>query len=294
MTNPSLFYHESGKIDLIKQSLTYILCIGLALVLGYVYSVVTVFLPIIYLNALISIGFGLSLGFICRALFRLNHNRSKRSRIILAIIFGLLANYFQWTTYILWAYEGAIPGINEYLENILWIMVPDNFIYAITEINRIGPWEIAGTQIKGFGLTTIWIIEFLIIMAGPIVAVLKTTIYPYSELQQKWYPKFTLFNDFQSVSGSSLLLKDLEENPLETIIGLGLGTGLRHTKIHVFYLKEENKQYLTFEKIYVESKQDGKTKTNSSIIVNNFKISNSVAEDILAQFENNRERMDVI
>ncbi len=294
MINQSQFYQESGKINPLKQSLTYTLCLGLALVLGYIYSVITAVIPLIYLSILISVGLGFGMGFICKALFRFNHNRSKRSRVILAVIFGLMVNYFQWTVYILWAFDGEIPAVDLYLENIHWIIDPQNFLDAIVTINTHGLWEISGIQVKGFGLTTIWIFEFLIIMAGPILAVLQTTIYPYSELQQKWYPKFTLFNDFESFSGSSQLITDLKSDPLKTIEDLGLGIGTRHVKIHVYYLKGENKQYITFKKISIQYERDGKSKETSDMIVNNFTISNLVAEQILEKYENNREGMNVI
>lgn len=280
-----LIYQESGKTNPIRQTFSYLISIIVAVILGYAYSVVIIFLPLIYLNILVGIGLGLALGFISQVLFRLNHNRSKRSRIIQAVVIGLLVNYFQWTAYILWAFEGAIPGVDLYLSNLHWILVPESFFGAITEINRLGAWEVFGIQFKGFGLTIIWILEFLIIMAGPIVAVVKSPAIPYSELQQKWYPKFTLTLDFESFSAVNQLIIDLRSNPLNTIEALGKGSGNRFVKIHVFYLKGENKHYLTFEKFHIEVKRDGKTKTNNSIILNNFAINGADAKEILDKFD---------
>lgn len=291
MSTKQAFYQESGKINPLKQSISYLISIPIALILGYVYSVLIIFIPIIYLNFLIGIGLGLALGFICQFLFRLNHNRSKRSRIIQAVVIGLLVNYFQWLAYILWAFDGTMPGVDLYLLNLHWILNPESFFAAIVDINNVGVWEMFGTQLKGFGLSLIWIFEFLIIMAGPIVAVIKSHAVPYSELQQKWYPKFTLFLDFESFSAVNQLMIDLESNPLNTIEELGKGSGNRFVKIHVFYLKEENHQYLTFEKIHIEVKKDGKTKTNSSIILNNFRINSTDAKEILDKFENSKERL---
>ena len=292
MENQELFYQESGRIDPLKQSFSYIICIGLSLILGYIYSVIIIIIPIVYLNFLITVGFGTMLGLICRTLIRFSHNRNKKSQIIQAVIIGLLANYFQWTAYILFAYNDAIPSIGLYLENLEWIIIPKNFFAALFEINRIGTWGMFGITFNGFALTFIWIIEFLIIITGPIIAVVKTKSYPYSEHLQKWYFKYTLFKDFESISTAKRFINELASEPIRVIENLGNGSGLRHTKIHLFYLKDETKQYLTFERIFIEGQ--GKGKKNSTIVINNFMISKSDAEDLLNKFENKRERIKVI
>ncbi len=292
MNNQELFYQESGQINPIKQGLSYVICIGLALILGYIYSVAVIFIPIVYLNFLITVGFGLILGLICRVIVRFSHNRSKKSQIIQAIVIGFLANYFQWTVYILYAYSGEIPTVGLYFSSLHWIMIPENFFAAMAEINQFGTWSIFGITFNGFGLAAIWFAEFLIIIAGPIVAIVKTKIYPYSELLNKWYDKYTLLKDFESISAVNNLTSELVSDPLKSIESLRKGSGLRHTKIHLFYLKDEDKQYLTFEKIFIEGQ--GKGKKNSSIVINNLKINKTDAELILENYENKRERIDII
>lgn len=290
--NKELFYEESGKTDPIKQGISYTICIGLALILGYLYSVTIIIIPIVYLNFLITIGFGVGLGLVCKTLVRFSHNRSRKSQITQAVATGLLASYFQWTAHILYAYNGGIPGIGFYFANIQWIMVPKNFFEAVSEINRIGTWAIFGITFNGFALTIIWLIEFLLILSGPIIAIVNTRIYPYSELHHKWYQKYTLFKDFEYLSTTNSLINGLANEPISTIENLGKGSGFRHTKVHVFYLKDEQKQFLTFEGVLIEGR--GKGKRNSTIILNNFMISKSNAESILDKFENRRERIEVI
>lgn len=292
MNNQDIFYKESGKINPIKQSLSYVICIGLALVLGYAYSIIIGFVPIVYLNILLTVGFGLCLGVICRVLSRLGHNRNKKSQIVQAVVLGLLANYFQWTVYILYAYNGELPSMELYLANLHWIVIPENFFAAIAEINRVGVWSIFGIPFNGFALTFVWFIEFVIIMAGPIVAVIKTKIYPYSELLQKWYKKYTLVDEYASVSTVNKLTNDLTSEPIESIERLGKGAAFRYSKVHIFYLKDEENQYLTFENVFIEGR--GKGKKESDIVINNFKLTKSDAEQILERFENKRERIEVI
>jgi len=65
---------------------------------------------------------------------------------------------------------------------------------------------------------------------------------------------------------------------------------LRHKKIHLFYLEDENKQYLTFEKIYIE----GKGNKNSTTVINNMTIDKPAAKSIMEEFANKRNRIEVI
>jgi hypothetical protein len=291
--NLQKFYEPSGKFDPIRQSLLYVICIGIALFLGYLYAVLISFIPLIYLNIIILVGFGISLGLVCRVFVRFSHNRNRRSQLIHAIIFGILANYFQWTTYVLFLLEDSVPSLGLYFSNIDWIFTSGDFGNLIAEIYRNGAWEIFGIQINGPTLAIIWLVEFLLIVTIPAISVLQTKVYPYSELFEKWYEKYTLTKDFQSISWSNHLISNLESNPMEAIESLHLGISYRYTKIHLFYLKGEADHYLTFENIYFEGRGES-TRKKSEIIVNNFRISDAIAKQILEKFPNKRERIEVL
>ena len=247
--------------------------------------------PIIYFKILITFGLGITLGYIIKFMVRITHNRNQKSKITQALIFGILANYFQWTAYILFAYNGKAPNLTEFLLNLHWLIHPRVFIDAISEINKVGMWSIFGVVVNGFGLTFIWIMEALIIIAIPIVAIIKTKIYPYSELLNRWFPKYTLFKDFGSIAAVNAITKELQSDPIKTINSLGKGTGIRHSKAHLFYHKDEKVAYLTFEEIFIEDA--GKGKKKKDIIINNFTINKGTAENILSQFDHKKERSDI-
>ena len=291
--NRQKFYEPSGKFDPIRHSLLYVICIGIALFLGYLYAVLISFIPILYFNVLITVGFGISLGLICRVLARFSHSRNRKSQLFQAVFFGILANYFQWTAYSLFILENSIPSFEFYFSNLDWILTSGNFFNLLGVLNSVGAWGIFGAQINGTTLTVIWIVEFLLIALLPIIGVMQTKVYPYSELQRKWYKKYTLVKDFESISSNTRLISNLELNPLETIELLGKGIAFRHSKIHLFYLKGESNHYLTFENIYYEGRGEATSK-QGEIIVNNFTISNDFAEQILERFPNKRERIEVL
>lgn len=287
-----MFYQESGKANTLGLVISYLFCLGVAMGLGYVYSIAIFFIPIVYLNFLLTLGFGLILGLMCRFFVRISHNRSKKSQIIQAAIIGIMATYFQWTAYILFIYNGSVAPPAEYLANLDWIVIPKNFFAAIAKINRVGAWSIFGVTFRGFSLALVWIMETFIIIVLPVVAIRKTPIYPYSEKLSKWYPKFTLFKDFESLSGSKKLMDDLAANPLVALQGLGKGSGTRHTKVHLFYFKDEDRQYLTFERIFIDG--NGRGKRNGSVVINNLAIDSNAAIAIMAKFEHKREKIEII
>lgn len=287
-----LFYNPSGNCHLGRFTLSYVGCIIVALVLGFAYSITTLFLPVIYLNLLICLGFSTVLGITCRAFIRFSHNRNKRKKIIQAIAIGLLANYFQWTVFILFAYNGVIPTFPEYLDNLSWIILPENFFTAIIDINEFGLWSVFGIQFHGIELALIWLAEAFLIMSGPIIAVLTTKPYPFSERENQWYPKFTLVFNFESISAKQHMLDALVLNPVNSIRNLGFGSGTRYSKVHLYYLPNENKQYLSIEKVNVPGR--GKGKKNIEYVVLNFAIKNQDAITIMNEFDYEKEKLSII
>lgn len=279
------------KVNVLGLLFSYACCSVAALFLGYAYSVITTLIPLVYINFLITIGFGLALAFVVRIAVRLSHNRNKKSHYILAFVISLMAVVFQWATYILYAVNGEIPSISDYLSNVYWIVLPQVFFPTIIEINEIGMWSILGVTLNGVALSFIWVLEAIVIMALPIIAVYKTKVYPYSELNAKWYPKYTLNQDFESVGGVSSFLNYLTVDPTSAIEDLGRGMGYRYSKVHVFYHINENKQYLSLEKVFIEKRGAGKR--TSEIVINNLEIDRNTAQEILEKFPNKKERFEI-
>lgn len=285
-----LYYEESGKINPFRQVIAFTVGILLALVLGITYTYSLALMPVVYLNLVSTIGFSLILGFCMLLLARLSHNRNKRSLIIQTVIITLAAYYFHWVVYIQTVTHIHPPGFGEYLSN-LGLLFSGDFFSSIATINHYGAWSVFGIHFNGWLLSLVWLIEAIILFTGPIGAVIRNKIYPYSENTSRWYPKYTLTRDFESVVANEDFLSQLSQNAVQCIKELQTGIATRHTKIHLFYLKEEDYQYLTFEKITIE--QQGKGARNSNIVINNFRIDRITAEAILAEFPHSKERVKV-
>jgi hypothetical protein len=286
-----LYYQESGKADPIRLALSYVALGILGLTLGVIYVYCETILPIIYLNIVVTAGFSVALGLISLISFRLSHNRNKRSQLIQCIVFVLIAYYSHWTAYLFYAGHGHPPDFGEYIEGLSYIFHPGEFFYYIGQVNYYGLWSVFGIEFKGIMLAIVWILEAAIIIGGPIAVTIRKKAYPYSEAVLKWYPKFTLSRDFESVVATESFLNELSKDPIEAIQKLDKGTAIRYCKIQVFYLKDEDNQYLTFERVTIEGQ--GKGSKDTDIVINNFRIDRITAERLLDTIPHKRERAGV-
>lgn len=286
-----LFYKQSNKVKPLGILIAFLVMIIVVFSLAFVYSKTVLFIPIIYLNFLFTTGFGIVLGVLSRVLVRVTHNRNRKNQLLQAVFIGLLANYFQWAIYILMLFGGGESSFWEIASSLKLVFFTPAFFDAIVELSNYGSWSLFGMSFNGYPLIFVWVLEFFIILAIPVFIFTDSSIYPYAESSSKWYPKYTLKKDFESVALVKQLLNNLQIDPLQTIGNLGAGNGLRHTKIHVFFLVGNEEHFLTFEKIFIEGR--GKGKKNRNVIVNNFKVDTRTAKLILETYENKRERFDV-
>lgn len=63
MNNQPTFYKESGNYQIVNLILTLLGLLTTSLILGYLYSALTTFIPFIYVNTIILIGLGFTIGY---------------------------------------------------------------------------------------------------------------------------------------------------------------------------------------------------------------------------------------
>ncbi len=291
MTNQPTFYTASEKAHPAGLAIAYLAVLIITFFTGYFYTSFVTMMPFIYINFFITIGFGFGVGFLVRMLVRPTHNRSKKSQMILALVAGLLANTFQWLTFILYALSGDMPSLSAYFESLSLLFIPLKTLSVIGEINKAGLWSIFGIPFNGFLLATVWLIEFALITILPILTLRSAKAYPYSEALGKWYGKFTLNNDFEAISAVSQFTEDLMTDAVAAIEKLAPGSGWRHSKIHIYHLEGEQFQFIDIEKINIEGR--GKGKKTSTLQINNLQLENRVAKVVMDKFKNTKERFDI-
>lgn len=295
MINDSFYYKESGKIDFFWHSVSYSLLIFVIVILALVYNYCLVLFPLVYFNVIVCIGFSIAFSISLLITARFARNRNSRSLKTQAVVAVCIGFYCQWTAYLVYAKTGQLPSFSEYLSELSWVFSPSTNLqvlaYSYKNGFEFGFGSIFGIEVKGLFALLLWLSEAAILMIAPLVVIAKRKIYPFSEATDKWYPKFTLSRDFETIVVDQQFIQSLLENPMETIGLLDKGDAIRHCKIHVFYTKEEEDQYLTFERVSIEGQ--GRGAKDKEILINNFKINRRAAEQILNKFPHKAERLSV-
>ena len=288
------FYKESGTLNVVNLALGILIALILTCVLSYIYALAVSFIPIIYFNFIIVIVFGVAISYIARFIFRMVKIRDQVSRIIIICIAVVFATYFQWTFFLDSLILDGYPTPKEYLFLLDWMLTPNEFFGMIKEVNEFGTWGIgsSGAAINGWLLTLVWLGEIGISIFPSVKLLVNTKVFPFSEKYNKWYPKYTLEEDFKAVHSANAILSKLEEDVVTTIKELGIGQARKFTKVHLFYISEEQNQYLSIETVFVEDAGEGKEERTA--ILDNYLISTATAKDLKAHFSMTKESINVI
>ena len=286
----STFYTPSNDINFTRLALAILIGIVVSVGLGYLYNLISTFIPFIYFNVLITIGLGMAIGLCARLISKLCHLSSRKSRLILTSIVIVLTFIFQWVAYLQTVTDGLGLTFGDYLSSIPATLFGGDKLDLLPALYTHGSWGIGDFIFNKLFLAAVWLVELGIIFCIPIFSVLGLTEFPYSENLSKWYPKFTLSDQFQSIASKKYFLEDHKEDVVNAIRALDQGDGRRHGKVHIYFLEGENDQYLSFEKIFIEGSENKKT---SSYLIENFRISQADAKSILSEFHNEKEKFVV-
>ncbi len=275
-------YKHSGESNLMGFLLALGLGILLAVFSGFIYNLLIIVIPIIYVNLLLTIGFGAALGYGNKFFSRFGKIRNKSHLLILAGMIGFVGFVFQWIAYFVFLISGKF-SFQAYQNNFDLFYNPLNLFDMVLELNKVGSWAMFGITFTGFPLWFIWALEALLIIGIPILITYKHPIIPFSENLNKWYPKYIVKNQFSHISAQNQFRKNLIENVLETINNLSYGDAFRYSKVSIFYLKNEQLHYLSIDNIFVENK--GKGKQSKTSVIHLLKIDTAIAHSIMDKFK---------
>ncbi len=221
-------YNPSGKFDIARTAIGLVAGILGAMVIGYVYGIITDVDPLIYLNLLVLVGTVIVLvaftGFI-------RHFGSSRNRIVNIIVAAVLcyaAWYAQWVYFIVGFNldAGAIANI------FIGLVNPVNVIniplrYSEIRTISIGHFGSGGAPITGTGLLVIYFIEFIAFMSPVYFASVAKEYYCEScnnfyAKAELWSAEVSRFNDefSRSPAGSYGFLSGFAMSPAYSQLGL--------------------------------------------------------------------------
>lgn len=249
-----------------KQPVTSKAILGIAIAIIWTFSVSSIYgvviavSPLVYFNFFITLGFGMALGYGVRIISKLTSITSKSMSIKISFACGILGIYFSWVVYILYIVSQD-AWFDAYFKDPLLVFNPYELFQIIMEMNAYGLWEIFGIPFKGWILTIIWLMEAGIIIAVSTLAVKNQPQSPFSFKHDKWYKKYILNKDFESIAMQEKFREDLAGNCIHVIDSLGNGLAYHFSMVSIFFLEEESKQYLSVENVRVDKNGKGKNAT---------------------------------
>ena len=209
--NQDRYYQPSGKIPFFGTVLMLALGTLSALILSFVYAVISRYNPLIYIQFFVTLGFGVAMGVSVKAVGHMMKVRNRFFAILISLVIGAIGIDFAWVWYIY-----MLTGWNA----DLLLFNPVATWSIIQELAEAGVWELRGAKPTGTVLYVFWLIEAAIILVMCFVtgAEMET---PFCEDCNCWTEK----RDALSIAKANpvLITEALEEEQYDLIPTLAAG-----------------------------------------------------------------------
>ena len=251
-------YRHSGKFGPQALLVVPLAAVALGWPLGLAYGYLIKWIPFVYLNLLITAGYGIGLGLAAGFLLKRCRVRNLVVAAGLSVATGLLANYFQWNGHV-HALFGEAPLLCR----------PRGLWAAMQFLNEHGSWSLgrhSTGNVTGMFLAGVWAVEALAILT--LVVVFGTDPVrnrPYCEKSGSWldedtkYDTLAAFADAQQLAALRRgdIAPVIEAGPRESGAPIFARLTLKHSPQceEFFTLKVSNVTLTTDKKGNVEEKE---------------------------------------
>lgn len=291
----SLYYQPSNKMPL-GGALLFLL-VGTAaaglLVLVYVYAVW--YIPFVYINFFICVGFGFVLGAVLMTLVRLGKLRNPRAVAGLGLLVGLAAVYLEWGVFLTLLFNAKAEGTGRDADTSTSFSTglfadivshPRAMWEAMLHINATGTWSLKGSTATGWFLWVIWGIEVLIIVGSACLLARSQATDPFSESTNQWADEEALAHPVCFAADADATRKALETGQFNTLMPHPIESAeasFARLKLHCVP-NDTTCQYLTLENVTTTVDDKGKAKETTATVVQHLTISAATCQDLKARF----------
>lgn len=197
------YYKSSGSFSIMSIVLFIVLCLTVFPLLGALYAYAIWYIPIIYINFIVTGAFAFAIGLIIsKVVLKIGKVRNQTLGLVFGILGTLVTLYFHWAV---WAdlainvsetYGNSRVGIavsNVEFEQVLYLITHPGALWnMIWEINEYGTWGIRTLTVNGIFLTIIWIIEFVGILLIAVFVAIPQAAKPFCEKEGIWFEEKVL------------------------------------------------------------------------------------------------------
>ncbi len=267
MTENNSYYTHSGNTPTLSILLTIAFGLCAALILSAVYGYAIFYIPIIYLNFFITLGFGFLVGIAVGTGGKIGKARNTQFYGVLGFAMGLFAAYAGWVMYF---YAGSEQSFFPYHLKDLWA--------NMQFLTESGIWSIFGWTPTGWQLYVIWGIEALMIIgASTLIAIGFVDTTPFCEECNTWVENGQVIEGLENIEDRASFKSDIEQGKIERLSELKqLKSESNYgTEVHLSSCVScSNTHFLSLECTAVTMDDDGKLEKTSDRFMQNFILSN--------------------
>lgn len=266
-----------------------------ALVLALLYVYAVWYIPFVYVNFFLCLGFGLGLGAVLVILVRLGKLRSPGAVGALALLVGLVAVYLEWGVFLTLVFNTETTGTGASADSstsfsfslfLDIITHPRAMWAAVQEINKTGTWSLKGSTPSGVFLAVIWVVEAAIILGGTWLMAKAQATEPFSETINEWAEEQTLAHPLafaQDVPTTRTALETGQFHHLAPHTGAEADAPFARLKLHSAP-NDPNCRYLTLENVTTTFDKKGKPSESTANVVQHLAISDAHFQELHRRF----------
>jgi hypothetical protein len=266
-----------------------------AAVLAFVYIYAIWYIPFVYINFFLCLGFGLVLGGVLMLLAKAGKLRSPVGVGMLALLVGLVAVYLEWSVYLTLLFNSETTGSGRDADTStsfsagMWADVlshPAAMWEAIGKINETGTWSLKGATPSGIFLGLIWVVEAVIILGGAYWLARSQATEPFSEVANEWADEEILPHPIgyaQDLAQTRSALETGQYHALTPHAAQSETDPFARLKLHRAP-NDPNCQYLTLENVTTKVDDKGKATQSTATVVQHLAISPAAYEELKKRF----------
>ncbi|HEX8912047.1 MAG TPA: hypothetical protein VF796_06775 [Humisphaera sp.] len=197
----SLYYKHTGRVTATGLLVTILVGLPAAVLAGVVYAYADLYIPLVYLNALLAVGFGVGLGALCGSVLRWGKVRNVPVSLGIIVMLAAVAYYACWVAWVCGVIDRyGDPGDRDF--GMVDLAVRPGFLWELVErVNEVGTWSLGrsssssygkthNTNVSGAFLSAIWLAEAAAIFGGAVVIGRKLAgDLPFCEACDRWSNK---------------------------------------------------------------------------------------------------------
>jgi hypothetical protein len=289
------YYTPSNKMPLPGSLALLAGGIVAALVLALVYIYAVWYIPFVYINFFLCLGFGLVLGAVLAVLARVGKLRNPGAVGALALLVGLVAVYLEWGVYLTLLFNSETTGTGAAADTSTSFNLslftdilthPGAMWLAMQKVNETGTWSLKGSTPSGMFLGVIWVIEALIILGGAYLMAKAQATEPFSETSNEWATEETLAHPIAFAQDAATTRTALETGQFHHLTPHTSAVAedpFARLKLHSAP-NDHTCRYLTLENVTTTLDKKGKPTQSTTTVVQHLAISPATFDELQRRF----------